>query len=56
MATAWFVLLALMFTVYAVLDGFDIGVGALHRLLPRGEEERGEATTVIGPAGTFGIE
>jgi cytochrome d ubiquinol oxidase subunit II len=47
MATAWFVFLALMLTVYAVLDGFDLGVGALHGLLPGGE--RDEATSAIGP-------
>jgi cytochrome d ubiquinol oxidase subunit II len=49
MATAWFVFLALMIIVYAVLDGFDLGVGALHGLLPRDEGERDEATSAIGP-------
>jgi cytochrome d ubiquinol oxidase subunit II len=49
MATAWYVFLALMLTAYAVLDGFDLGVGALHRLLPRGEREREEAVGAIGP-------
>jgi cytochrome d ubiquinol oxidase subunit II len=49
MTTAWFVLLALMIAVYAVLDGFDLGVGALHRLLARDDAERGEAVEAIGP-------
>jgi cytochrome d ubiquinol oxidase subunit II len=49
MATLWFVLLALMITVYVVLDGFDLGVGALHRILARSEEEREQATSAIGP-------
>jgi cytochrome bd ubiquinol oxidase subunit II len=49
MATVWFWLLAFMITVYVVLDGFDLGVGALHRLLSRSDEERDEATGLIGP-------
>jgi cytochrome d ubiquinol oxidase subunit II len=46
-ATVFFIVVALMITVYVVLDGFDLGVGALHRLLDRGE--RDEATGLIGP-------
>jgi cytochrome d ubiquinol oxidase subunit II len=49
MATAWFVLLVAMLAVYVVLDGFDLGVGALHRLLPRGDAEREQAAAAIGP-------
>jgi cytochrome bd ubiquinol oxidase subunit II len=47
--TAWFCFLAVMVTVYVVLDGFDLGVGALHLLLARNEEEREQATAAIGP-------
>jgi cytochrome d ubiquinol oxidase subunit II len=47
--TVWFCLLAFMITVYVVLDGFDLGVGALHRILSRDESEREEATRLIGP-------
>jgi cytochrome bd ubiquinol oxidase subunit II len=47
--TVWFVLLALMITVYVVLDGFDLGVGALHLFLAKTPEERHEATAAIGP-------
>src|SRR6266699_2243864 len=49
MATAWFCFLALMITVYVVLDGFDLGVGALHLIVARTEEEREEASGAIGP-------
>lgn len=47
--TAWFVVLAFMLTGYAVLDGFDLGVGALHLLVARTEEERSTAINSIGP-------
>jgi cytochrome d ubiquinol oxidase subunit II len=46
---AWFVVLAGMLITYAVLDGFDLGVGALHLLLARTEEERETAMSAIGP-------
>src|SRR5213593_4653120 len=49
MHTTWFCFLALMVAVYVVLDGFDLGVGALHLLLARTEREREEATAAIGP-------
>jgi cytochrome bd ubiquinol oxidase subunit II len=49
MTTAWFCFLAGMIAMYVVLDGFDLGVGALHLLLARTEEEREEATAAIGP-------
>jgi len=47
--TAWFCFLAVMVTMYVILDGFDLGVGALHFLLGRTEEEREQATDAIGP-------
>jgi cytochrome d ubiquinol oxidase subunit II len=49
MQTAWFCFLALMVTAYVVLDGFDLGVGALHLFLSRTQEEREQATAAIGP-------
>jgi cytochrome d ubiquinol oxidase subunit II len=49
MPTVWFCLLAFMIAVYVVLDGFDLGVGALHRILTRDDSERDEATRLIGP-------
>ena len=35
----WFILIGVLFTGYAMLDGFDLGVGALH-LFTRNDEER----------------
>ncbi|MFL5826029.1 MAG: cytochrome d ubiquinol oxidase subunit II [Thermoleophilaceae bacterium] len=49
MTTVWFCLLAFMIAMYVVLDGFDLGVGALHRILGRSDGERDEATSLIGP-------
>ncbi|HEY1714635.1 MAG TPA: cytochrome d ubiquinol oxidase subunit II [Solirubrobacteraceae bacterium] len=49
MATVWFWLLAFMIVMYVVLDGFDLGVGALHRILARTDEEREHAVDLIGP-------
>ena len=40
METVWFVLVALMLAGYVVLDGFDLGAGALHLVAARTEEER----------------
>jgi cytochrome bd ubiquinol oxidase subunit II len=47
--TMWFSFLAFMITMYVVLDGFDLGVGAVHLFLGRSERERDEATAAIGP-------
>jgi cytochrome bd ubiquinol oxidase subunit II len=49
MTTVWFCLLALMIVVYVVLDGFDLGVGALQRIIARDDAEREEAIQLIGP-------
>jgi cytochrome d ubiquinol oxidase subunit II len=49
MATVWFWLLTFMIVAYVVLDGFDLGVGALHRVIARSDAERDEATGLIGP-------
>ncbi|MGZ4332229.1 MAG: cytochrome d ubiquinol oxidase subunit II [Solirubrobacteraceae bacterium] len=49
MSTVWFWLLAFMIAMYVVLDGFDLGVGALHRTLARTDAEREEAAGLIGP-------
>lgn len=46
--TVWFILVAVLFTGYAVLDGFDLGVGAIH-LFARGDEERRIQLNAIGP-------
>lgn len=38
--TIWFVLVGVLFTGYAVLDGFDLGVGALHLFVKKDEHRR----------------
>jgi cytochrome d ubiquinol oxidase subunit II len=49
MATVWFWLLAFMITMYVVLDGFDLGVGALNRIVGHTDTEREEMASLIGP-------
>jgi cytochrome d ubiquinol oxidase subunit II len=49
MDTVWFILVALMLAGYAVLDGFDLGAGALHLIAARTEEERRMVLHSIGP-------
>ena len=46
--TLWFVLVGVLLTGYALLDGFDLGIGALH-LLARKDEERRIIFNSIGP-------
>ena len=46
--TVWFLLIGVLFTGYAMLDGFDLGVGALH-LFTRKDEERRIMLNAIGP-------
>jgi cytochrome d ubiquinol oxidase subunit II len=49
MGALWFWIVAVMLTAYVVLDGFDLGVGALHLLLTRSDEERRMTLRSIGP-------
>lgn len=44
----WFFLLGVLLIGYAILDGFDLGVGALH-LFTKGDEERRISLNSIGP-------
>ena len=46
--TIWFALVGVLFTGYAILDGFDLGVGALH-LFTKSDEERRLFLNAIGP-------
>lgn len=46
--TIWFILVGVLFTGYAMLDGFDLGVGALH-LFVRKDEDRRVFLNSIGP-------
>ncbi len=49
LVTAWFVILGVLLAGYAVLDGFDLGVGILHPFVPKDETERRLAINAIGP-------
>jgi cytochrome d ubiquinol oxidase subunit II len=46
--TIWFILIGVLFVGYAMLDGFDLGVGALH-LFTRSDDERRVMLNAIGP-------
>ncbi|MCU1278090.1 MAG: Cytochrome d ubiquinol oxidase subunit, partial [bacterium] len=49
MEAIWYAMLALMLTVYVVLDGFDFGAGMAHLLVARSNEERRTVLAAIGP-------
>lgn len=46
--TIWFLLVAVLIVGYAILDGFDFGVGVLH-LFTKNEEEKRVNMNAIGP-------
>jgi len=47
--TIWFIFVALMVTMYVVLDGFDLGAGAVHLFAARNDRERRTIIRAIGP-------
>jgi cytochrome d ubiquinol oxidase subunit II len=47
--TVWFLLIAVLFTGYFVLEGFDFGVGVLMLVLGRDEREKRVMINTIGP-------
>ncbi|MGH8828760.1 MAG: cytochrome d ubiquinol oxidase subunit II, partial [Jiangellaceae bacterium] len=49
LSTLWFVLVAVLWTGYLTLEGFDFGVGILTKGLARGEKERRVLINTIGP-------
>jgi cytochrome d ubiquinol oxidase subunit II len=49
--TWWFLVVGGVFTGYAILDGFDLGAGALHLFFKK-EESRRIALNAIGLYGT----
>ena len=53
--TAWFIALGALLIGYAILDGFDLGIGAMHFVLGRSDDERRTNLAVIGPF-WFGYE
>ena len=49
LADVWFVSIAVFWTGFFVLEGFDFGVGALHAVIGRSETERRTAINTIAP-------
>jgi cytochrome d ubiquinol oxidase subunit II len=49
LTTVWFVLIAVLWTGYFVLEGFDFGVGILLPFLSRDENDRRTVVRTIGP-------
>ncbi|MFJ9743538.1 cytochrome d ubiquinol oxidase subunit II, partial [Streptomyces sp. NPDC101166] len=46
----WFLLIAVLFTGYFVLEGFDFGVGMLMPIIGRGDEQKKRTVlNTIGP-------
>jgi cytochrome bd ubiquinol oxidase subunit II len=45
----WFFLIGILFVVYSVLDGFDLGVGSLMAFLAKDEKETGVLLNSVGP-------
>jgi cytochrome bd ubiquinol oxidase subunit II len=49
MGTVWFCLIAFMVALYVLLDGFDLGAGAIHLLVAHTPEQRRQVIASIGP-------
>ena len=49
MGTIWFCLVAIMIAVYVLLDGFDLGAGAIHLFVAKTDQERRQVLASIGP-------
>ena len=49
METFWFLAVAFMITAYVLLDGFDLGAGAIHPFVAKNERERRTIFRAIGP-------
>ena len=49
METLWFIIVAVMIAAYAVLDGFDLGAGAIYLGAGRTSDERRMILRAIGP-------
>ncbi|WP_101784553.1 cytochrome d ubiquinol oxidase subunit II [Nonomuraea indica] len=49
LTTVWFILIAVLWTGYFVLEGFDFGVGILLPFLSRDDTERRAVVRTIGP-------
>ncbi|GAA1928822.1 cytochrome d ubiquinol oxidase subunit II [Streptomyces sodiiphilus] len=49
LTTVWFILIAVLWTGYFFLEGFDFGIGVLTRTLARDRKERRVLINTIGP-------
>jgi cytochrome d ubiquinol oxidase subunit II len=49
MHTLWYAIIAVMLSIYVVLDGFDFGAGILHLVIARTDAERQLVFKAIGP-------
>ncbi|WP_456697260.1 cytochrome d ubiquinol oxidase subunit II [Aeromicrobium sp. P5_D10] len=49
LTTFWFIIIAVLWVGYLVLEGFDFGVGMLVGLLAKGDKERRVLINTIGP-------
>ena len=47
--TLWFIIVAVLWTGFFVLEGFDLGVGMLHGVVGKDEAGRRAAINTIGP-------
>ncbi|MDO5722677.1 MAG: cytochrome d ubiquinol oxidase subunit II [Actinomycetaceae bacterium] len=45
----WFILIAVLWVGYLIVEGFDLGVGALLPFVAKNDEERSQAIKTIGP-------
>lgn len=49
LSTTWFLLVGVLLAGYSILDGFDLGVGALHLFVAKDDRERRTSLNSIGP-------
>ncbi len=49
MEMIWFIIWGILWSVYFVLDGFDLGIGALIPFLGKSEEDRRVMVNAVGP-------
>ena len=47
--TIWFILIAILYIGYFILEGFDLGVGILHPFVAKTDGERRMVINTIGP-------
>jgi cytochrome bd ubiquinol oxidase subunit II len=49
LGTIWFCLVAIMIAMYVLLDGFDLGAGAIHLFAAKNDAERKQILASVGP-------